>query len=66
LCEASRLSASDSLDLLAGRIYDEEGAKNLARVAMRRLMAAKEREREAASAANAVAAPESPELASVG
>ena len=56
----------DSLDLLAGRIYGEEGAKNPARVAMRRLMAAKEREREEASAAKAVATAESPELASAG
>jgi 1H-pyrrole-2-carbonyl-[peptidyl-carrier protein] brominase len=53
------------LDLLAGRIYGEEAAKNPARVAMRRLMAAKERERDEASAAKAAAA-RRPELASVG
>ncbi|MGH8093915.1 MAG: NAD(P)/FAD-dependent oxidoreductase [Chthoniobacterales bacterium] len=34
-----------SLDLLSGRIYGELGATNPARMAMRRLMAAKERER---------------------
>ena len=56
----------DSLDLLAGRIYGEEGAKNPARVAMRRLMATKEREREEANAAKAMAMAESPELASAG
>src|SRR4030095_8939836 len=56
----------DSLDLLAGRIYGEEGAKNPARVAMRRLPAIKEREREKASAAKAVATAESPELAPAG
>jgi hypothetical protein len=56
----------DSLDLLAGRIYGEEAAKNPARVAMRRLMAIKEREREEASAAKAVATAESPELAPAG
>jgi flavin-dependent dehydrogenase len=49
----------DTLDLLAGRIYGEEGAKNPARVAMRRLMATKEREREEASAAKAMAKAES-------
>ncbi len=36
-----------SLDLLSGRIYGELGANNLARIAMRRLMATKERERAA-------------------
>ena len=56
----------DSLDLLAGRIYGEEGAKNPARIAIRRLMAIKEREREEAGAAKAVSTAESPELASVG
>lgn len=34
-----------ALDLLSGRIYGELGATNAARIAMRKLMAAKERER---------------------
>lgn len=54
----------DSLDLLAGKIYGEEAAKNPARIALRKLMAIKEREREEASAAKARA--ERPELAPVG
>jgi hypothetical protein len=36
-----------SLDLLSGRIYGEEGARNVARINMRRLMAMKEKERAA-------------------
>jgi hypothetical protein len=54
----------DSLDLLAGKIYGEEAAKNPARIALRKLMAIKEREREETSAAKARA--ETPELAAVG
>ncbi|HEY3662136.1 MAG TPA: NAD(P)/FAD-dependent oxidoreductase [Chthoniobacterales bacterium] len=54
----------DSLDLLAGRIYGEEARKNPARLAMRKLMATREREWAAAAAAKTSA--RSPELASVG
>jgi len=36
-----------SLDLLSGRIYGELGANNVARIAMRKLMATKEQERAA-------------------
>ena len=54
----------DSLDLLAGKIYGEEAAKNPARIALRKLMAIKEREREEASAARTGA--ERRELAAVG
>jgi flavin-dependent dehydrogenase len=54
----------DSLDLLAGKIYGEEAAKNPARIALRKLMAIKEREREEASAAKTGA--ERRELAAVG
>ena len=56
----------DSLDLLAGRIYGEEGAKNPARIAMRRLMATKESERNEACAAKAMATAKRPELVSAG
>ena len=53
----------DSLDLLAGRIYGEEARKNPARLAMRKLMATRERER--AEAAAAKAASKRPDLISV-
>ncbi len=43
----------DSLDLLAGRIYGEEARKNPARLAMRKLMATREREWADAAAAKA-------------
>jgi flavin-dependent dehydrogenase len=39
-----------SLDLLSGRIYGELGANNVARIAMRKLMATKEQERAALDA----------------
>jgi flavin-dependent dehydrogenase len=55
----------DSLDLLAGHIYGEEAAKNLARIAVRKLMAAKEQER-AGAAAKAPESDRSPAAASVG
>ena len=40
----------DSLDLLAGRIYGEEARKNPARLALRKLMATRERGRAEAAA----------------
>ncbi|MBA3727136.1 MAG: FAD-dependent monooxygenase [Armatimonadetes bacterium] len=51
-----------ALDVLSGRIYGEEGAKNPARIAMRKLMAAKEK--EWAEEASVRAAKSEPELAS--
>ena len=47
-----------ALDLLSGRIYGELGAKNAARIAMRKLLATKERERTEQS--SKATAPEPP------